>query len=89
MASYFGYTVPKTLIMSQQNNFVNPEYNEGTPDSSGNIINMYTVEEKDTLADIAAKYGVSIEDILAANKDQFSDPDAIVHPGAKIMIPKL
>lgn len=74
--------------MNQHNNFVNPEYNEGTPDSGGNIVNTYIVEEKDTLADIATKYGVSVEEILEANKESIHDPSGLVHPGTKILIPK-
>jgi nucleoid-associated protein YgaU len=54
---------------------------------AGGIINEYIVEEKDTLPDIARRYGVSIEEIMAAN-EHISEPADMVQPGLRIMIPK-
>ncbi len=73
--------------MEQHNNFVNPEYNEGTPDSAGTIAYTYTVEEKDTLPDIAQKFGLSIDELLQANKDSISDASHMIQTGTRLMIP--
>jgi hypothetical protein len=60
----------------------NDEQNTG-----GNIISEYIVEEKDTLDDIANRYGVSIEEIMAANSETVHDPVDLTRPGQRIMIP--
>lgn len=73
--------------MDHPNNFVNPDYNEGTPDSGGNIVATYTVEESDTLDEIAQKHGLSIEVLLQANKENISDRNGLVQPGTRLMIP--
>ena len=54
---------------------------------AGGIITEYIVEEKDTLPEIARKYGVSIEEIMAAN-EHISRPEDMIQPGLRIMIPK-
>ena len=54
---------------------------------TGGIIGEYIVEEKDTLNDIARKYGLSIDQILAANPG-LDEPADLVKPGMKIKIPK-
>lgn len=54
---------------------------------AGGIINEYIVEEKDTLSDIASRYDISIEEIIAANRNILSDPSDMVKPGLRIMIP--
>lgn len=54
---------------------------------AGGIITEYIVEEKDTLADIATRYDISIEEIIAANRDILTDPSDMVKPGLRIMIP--
>jgi nucleoid-associated protein YgaU len=56
--------------------------------TAGGIITEYIVEEKDTLQDIARKYGVSIEEIIAANREIIQEPSDMVQPGLRIMIPK-
>ncbi len=47
---------------------------------------VYTVKSGDTLSKIAAAYGVTVEDILAANPS-ITDPNQIA-PGDKIVIPQ-
>ena len=54
---------------------------------SGGIITEHIVEETDTLPDIARKYNISIEDLVAANKDIIQSPADMMKPGIKIMIP--
>jgi LysM repeat protein len=56
--------------------------------TAGGLITEYIVEEKDTLQDIARKYGVSIEEIIAANREIIQEPSDMVQPGLRIMIPK-
>jgi nucleoid-associated protein YgaU len=64
-----------------------PGYNERkSHDNSGDISAEYTIEERDTLEDIAEKYGVSIDEIIAANKDVHDKGD-LIEPGKKIIIP--
>ena len=62
----------------------NEQVNNG---SAGGVITEYIVEEKDTVRDIARKYGLSIEEILAANPGM-NEPADLIQPGAKIKIPK-
>jgi LysM repeat protein len=71
----------------------NPENNQA-PDSNpenekktGGIVSEYIAEEKDTLTDIARRYGMSIDEILAANPG-LNEPADLVRPGMKIKIPK-
>jgi LysM repeat protein len=45
----------------------------------------YTVKKGDTLSGIAAKYKVTVDDLLAANPD-FKDPNSL-QIGDKIVIP--
>ena len=67
----------------------NAPYNEQVAaGTAGGIITEYIVEEKDTLQDIARKYGVSIEEIIAANREIIQEPSDMVQPGLHIMIPK-
>lgn len=73
--------------MTQDDNFVNPSYNEGTPDSAGNIAYTYIVEETDTLPDIARKFGISVEELLEANKDNIADASAMIQTGTRLMVP--
>ncbi len=47
---------------------------------------VYTVKSGDSLSGIAAAYGVTVEDILAANPS-ITDPNKIA-PGDKIVIPQ-
>lgn len=67
--------------------------NEETPrhtdsqENSGSIVSEYIVEEKDTLDDLARRYGVSIEEIMAANKETVHDPVDLTRPGQRINIP--
>lgn len=62
----------------------NEQVNEG---KAGGIVGEYIVEEKDTVNDIARKYGLTIEEILAANPGM-NEPADLVKPGMKIRIPK-
>lgn len=73
--------------MNNQDNYVNPAYNEGTPDSAGSIVSSYVVEEKDTLPDIAKKLGLSIEELLEANKDTAGISSEKLDSGTRLMIP--
>lgn len=68
---------------------MNPAYNEGAPRTGGNIMSSYVVEEKDTLPDIARKFNLSVEELLAANKDHIADASSLIQTGTKIMIPKI
>jgi LysM repeat protein len=63
----------------------NEQVAEGT---AGGIVSEYIVEEKDTLPDIARRYGVSIEEIMAANREIIKEPADLAKPGLRIMIPK-
>ena len=56
--------------------------------ATGNILQEYTVEESDTLADIGRKHNMSWEQIAEANKDVMDDPD-FVKPGFKLKIPNV
>lgn len=58
-------------------------------DVSGNsgIITEYVIEEKDTLPDIAQRFGLSIEEIMAANKEVIQTETDLVQPGQRINIP--
>lgn len=56
--------------------------------TAGGIIAEYIVEEKDTLADIARRYEVSIEEIIAANPGIIQGPSDMAQPGLRIKIPK-
>ncbi len=57
-------------------------------ESRSYVIAEYIVEEKDTLADIARKYGVSIEEIMAVNKEIVQKPSDLAKPGLHIKIPQ-
>lgn len=75
--------------MNQDNNFVDPPYNEGKPDSAGHIMSSYVVEEKDTLPDIARKFNLTVDQLLAANKDHIPDAQSLIQTGTRIMVPKI
>jgi len=67
----------------------NLPYNEQvTSGRAGGVISEYTVEEKDTLDDIARKHKVTIEEIMAANSETIRQPSDMVQPGIKLKIPK-
>ena len=55
---------------------------------AGGIRNEYTVEERDTLDDIAQKHGISIEEIMEANKDTIHSKEEMIQPGTRLMIPR-
>ena len=64
------------------------DYNkEVAAGNAGAIMTEYIAEEKDTLPDIAQKYGVSIEEIIAANKEIINSKEDMIQPGLKLMIP--
>lgn len=54
--------------------------------ATGNTLNEYTVEERDTLADIGRKHNMTWEEIFEANKDIVHDTNEIM-PGFKLKIP--
>ena len=54
----------------------------GTPTTT-----EYEVVKGDSLSKIGQKYGVSWQEIYAANKDLIKDPD-LIQPGWKLKIPK-
>ena len=70
-----------------QGNNPAPGSEQGNERKTGGIVGEYIAEEKDTLSDIARKYGVTIEEILAANPE-LNEPADLVKPGMKISIPK-
>jgi LysM repeat protein len=73
--------------MNNPDNYVNPDYNEGAPDSSGSIVSSYVAEEKDTLPDIAKKFGLSIEELLEANKENKGITSDKLESGTRLLIP--
>jgi len=74
--------------MEENRNSNTPYHEQVAAGTAGGIITEYIVEEKDTLPDIARRYGVSIEEIIAANQDIIKQPSDMVQPGLRIMIPK-
>lgn len=67
----------------------NAPYNEQVAaGTAGGIVSEYIVEEKDTLADIARNYGVSVNEIIAANQELIKTPADLVQPGQRIKIPR-
>jgi len=64
------------------------EYNRQMAEGRvGGIVDEYTIEERDTLQSISEKYGVSLEEIVEANRDTISDPSDMIQPGLRIKIP--
>ena len=64
------------------------EYNRQMAEGRvGGIVDEYTIEERDTLQSIADKYGVSLEEIVEANRDTIRNPSDMIHPGLRIKIP--
>lgn len=57
-----------------------------TADAAGGGGNTYTVESGDNLSKIAAKYGLTWQQVFEANRDIISDPD-LIHPGQELKIP--
>lgn len=52
----------------------------------GNIMSEYTVEERDTIQDLEKKFGLSWQEICAANKEVIKDTN-VLQAGIKINIP--
>lgn len=52
-------------------------------------MSSYVVEEKDTLPDIARKFNLTVEQLLAANQEHIPDASSLVQTGTRIMIPKI
>lgn len=64
------------------------EYNRQMAEGRvGGIVDEYTIEERDTLQSISEKYGVSLEEIVEANRDTIKDPSDMIQPGLRIKIP--
>jgi LysM repeat protein len=60
---------------------------ENIPDPTGtSTTTSYTVQDGDTLSDIAFNNGISIQDLLDANPD-IADPD-LIYPADEIVIPE-
>ncbi len=55
--------------------------------SSPDITTEYTIEERDTIATLEEKLGLSWQEIVEANKDVLPDPK-VLQPGMKLKIPK-
>jgi LysM repeat protein len=47
---------------------------------------VYVVKSGDTMSKIAKKFGVSLDDLIAANKDTIKNPDKLA-VGAQVIIP--
>lgn len=76
--------------MNEQNpskKFSSEELQETTPESGGDIMREHIVEEKDTLPDIAKRYGLSLDEIKNANKDKIHSDADMVQPGTRLLIP--
>ena len=64
------------------------EYNRQMAEGRvGGIVDEYTIEERDTLQSISEKYGVSLDEIVEANRDTISNPSDMIQPGLRIKIP--
>lgn len=64
------------------------EYNRQMSEGRvGGIVDEYTIEERDTLQSIAEKYGVSLDEIIEANRDTIQNPSDMIQPGLRIKIP--
>ncbi|MEO6069685.1 MAG: LysM domain-containing protein [Chitinophagaceae bacterium] len=55
-------------------------------DTKTTIASEYTIEERDTVADIENKLGISWQEIEAANKDVLQEGDALF-AGMRLKIP--
>jgi nucleoid-associated protein YgaU len=67
---------------ANQDNIMRPTEN----DTSIGIVSEYTVEERDTVADIEKKFDLTWEQVVAANKDILQQGEAIT-PGMRLKIP--
>lgn len=75
----------------QENNNRNTdaEYNRQMAEGRvGGIIDEYIIEERDTLQNIADRYGVSLEEIVEANRDSIRNTSEMIRPGMRILIPQ-
>ena len=52
------------------------------------IVDEYIIEERDTLQNVADRYGLTLEEIVEANRDYIKDASEMIQPGMRIMIPK-
>lgn len=76
-------------MMEKKGNTQQTPYNKQVANgTAGGIVTEYIAEEKDTLNDIAKRYGISIEAIIAANQDMLRQPSDLVQPGLHIKIPR-
>ena len=80
--------IDKPAFMEQNRNDDIPYNEKVAAGKAGGIIAEYIVEEKDTLPDIARRYGVSIEEIMEANREIIREPADFARPGLRIHIPK-
>jgi nucleoid-associated protein YgaU len=76
-------------MQENTNRSTDQEYNRQMAEGRvGGIVDEYTIEERDTLQNIADKYGVTLEEIMEANRDVIKQPSDMIQPGLKIQIPK-
>lgn len=58
-------------------------------ENTAGILREYIVEERDTLQDIARRYEVSIDEIIAANSEIATQPADLITPGLHLKIPRV
>lgn len=76
-------------MQENTNRNTDAEYNRQMAEGRvGGIVDEYTIEERDTLQNIADKYGVTLDEIIEANRDVIKQPSDMIQPGLKIMIPQ-
>ena len=68
--------------MQENDNILRPMQDE----SASTVVSEYTIEERDTIADIEKKFSLSWQEILDVNKDVIKEPNALT-PGLRIKVP--
>lgn len=64
----------------------------GATDTSGTASSRYLVKPNDTLGKIAQNYGVTVEQLIALNKDKYpelSRDPSLLKPGIELIVPNL
>jgi nucleoid-associated protein YgaU len=76
-------------MQENTNRNTDAEYNRQMAEGRvGGIVDEYIIEERDTLQNIADRYGVSLEEIVEANRDSIRNASEMIQPGMRIMIPQ-
>lgn len=76
-------------MQENTNRNTDAEYNRQMAEGRvGGIVDEYIVEERDTLQNIADRYGVSLDEIVEANRDTIHNASDMIRPGLRIMIPQ-